>query len=150
MLEDQLNQDIKQAMLAGDAPRVTALRGIKATILNLKVAQGSRGENLPDEALQELLLKQAKQRQESADLFWQGGNEVSAEKELYEKALIESYLPTPMTEDELSALVEEAVAHTEAEGAAGIGKVIAYVKDKAGVAADNALVARLAKERLTQ
>jgi len=148
MLEDKLEQDIKTAMLAGDSQRVSVLRGLKAVLLNVKVATGKRESGLDDAEVLAHFAKQAKQRQESADLYVQGGNQAKADAELAEKAIIESYLPKQLSEAEINQLIDEAIAETGASSPAEMGRVIGQVKTKAGAAADGGVIARLAKEKL--
>ncbi|HWB39483.1 MAG TPA: GatB/YqeY domain-containing protein, partial [Candidatus Saccharimonadales bacterium] len=107
-----------------------------------------RDEGLKDDAVIAIFAKEAKKRQESADLYKQGGNNEKAEAELTEKALIETYLPAQLSEDEVAKLVDEAIAATGASGPAGMGQVIGQVKAKAGASADGAVIARIAKEKL--
>lgn len=147
-LEQKLERDIKDALLSGDKVRATTLRTLKAVLLNVKVAKGKREEGLSDEEVQAALSKESKKRQESADLYRQGGNEAKAEAELTEKAIIDSYLPKQLSEAEVAALVEEVIEQTGATGPAAMGQVIGQVKAKAGAAADGAMVARVAKEKL--
>ncbi len=147
-LEQRLEQDIKDALLSGDKVKATTLRGLKATLLNVKVANGKRDTGLNDEEVQATFAKEAKKRQESADLYKQGGDEQRAAAELTEKAIIDAYLPAQLSEDEITALVEEAIAQTGASGPQGMGQVIGQVKAKAGAGADGALIARIAKEKL--
>jgi len=154
MLEQQIEQDIKTALLAGDKTKATTLRGLKAALLNAKVASGQRDSGLTDDEVLPILSKQAKQRQESADLYRQGGNQVKAEAELTEKALIEAYLPAQLSQVEIGKLVDDVIASTGASGpqAMGqvIGQVIGQVKVQAGAAADGAVIARLAREKLSE
>lgn len=150
MLEQQLEQDIKAAMLAKQADKVTTLRGLKAAILSVKVAQGTRGEDMPDDQVITLLSKEAKKRQESADLYLQGGNQPKADAELAEKAIIEAYLPEQMDEADILACVDDVIAELEAKDIKAMGQVIGMVKKKVGAAADGAVVARLVKQRLSQ
>lgn len=147
-IKQQLDQDLKTAMLAGDKTLVTTLRGLKAAILNAEVAEHARDTGLADDKVVALLQKEAKRRQESADLFAQGGNQEKAEAELTEKAVIEQYLPAQMSEAELSELVDEAIVQTGASGMQMMGQVIGAVKAKAGAGADGAAIARLVKEKL--
>jgi uncharacterized protein YqeY len=149
-LKEQIDQDLKQAMLAGDKTLVTTLRGLKGAILNVEVAEGIRDTGLPDERIIDLFVKEAKKRQESADLFKQGGNQEKAAAELTEKTVIEKYLPTQMSEDEITSLVDEIIAATGASGMQAMGQVIGAVKQKTGASADGATVARIVKERLGQ
>lgn len=148
MLEQRLEQEIKAAMLAHDAVKVTTLRGLKAVILSAKVAAGTRDQVMPDAQVIELFAKEAKKRQESADLYVQGGNQTSATAELTEKTLIETYLPAQLSEAEVMKLVDEAIAETGAMDLKGMGPVIAAVKANTAGAADGALIAKLVKERL--
>ncbi len=148
MLEQQLEQDIKTALLAGDSVKATTLRGLKATLLNVKVAEGKRDTGLTDEEVFKVFAKQAKQRQESADMYTQGGNKEMAEAELTEKAIIEAYLPTQLSEQEIGKLIDEAIAASGASGPQAMGQVIGQVKAKAGASADGSVIARLAKEKL--
>lgn len=148
MLEQQIEQDIKAALLAGQKDKATTLRGLKATLLNVKVAEGKRDSGLSDDEVIAVLSKQAKQRQESADLYVQGGNQSKADAELAEKAIIETYLPAQLSRDELVTLIDEVIATTGASGPQAMGQVIGAVKSKAGAAADGAVIAGLVKERL--
>jgi uncharacterized protein YqeY len=148
MLEQKIEQDIKAALLGGDARRVSTLRGLKAVLLNVKVATGKRDSGLSDDEVLVQLGKQAKQRQESADMYVQGGDQGRADAELAEKAIIEAYLPEQLSEAEIAKLVDDAIAKTGATGPQAMGQVIGQVKQQAGAAADGAVIARLAKEKL--
>ena len=146
-IEQQIEQDVKAALIARDAAKVSTLRGIKSVLLNTKVALGKRETGLTDEEVLPLLAKEAKKRQESADLYVQGGNQEKADAELAEKALIETYLPQQLSEAEVSQLVDEAIAELGSDKSA-MGRIIAQVRDKSAGAADGAVIARLVKERL--
>ncbi len=148
-LRQQLDDDVKAALLSGDSLKVDTLRGLKSVILYADVAAKKRdtGGIGDDEALV-LFAKEAKKRQESADLYVQGGSQERADKELAEKAIIETYLPAQMSEAELIKLIDAIIAEQGAEGAQAMGKVIGAVKAKAGTSADGSLVAKLVKERL--
>ena len=147
-LEQRLEQDIKDALLSGDKTRATTLRGLKAVLLNVKVAAGKRDSGLTDDEVLPVLSKESKKRQESADLYKQGGDQARAEAELAEKTIIDNYLPAQLSEEELTKMVEEVIRQTGANGPAGMGQVIGQVKAKAGAAADGAVIARIAKEKL--
>ena len=148
MLEQQLEQDIKTALLAGDATRVMTLRGLKSTLLNVKVATGKRESGLSDEEVLPVFSKEAKKRQESADLYRQGGNQAKADAELAEKAIIEAYLPAQLGEAEIAKLVDEAISQTGASGQKAMGQVIGAVRAQTAGSADGAAIARLVKEKL--
>jgi uncharacterized protein YqeY len=148
MLEQTLEQDIKSALLSGDKVKATTLRGLKAVLLNVKVATGKRDSGLSDAEVIDAFAKQAKQRQESADLYKQGGNEAKAEAELVEKAVILAYLPAQLSEEDINKLIDEVIADTGASGPQAMGQVIGQVKAKAGATAEGSIIARLVKEKL--
>ncbi len=148
MIKQKLQDDVKAAMLAGDTVRLETLRGLKSAILYAEVAAGKREEGLSDDEVMNLFAKEAKKRQESADLYKQGGSPERAEKELAEKAIIESYLPEKISEAELIEIVEKAVAASEDKDPRAMGMIIGAVKKQVGNAADGGDIARLVKERL--
>ena len=149
MIKQQLNDDVKAAMLAGDKIRLETLRGLKSVILYAEVAANKREAGLGDDEILALLAKEAKKRQESADFYVQGGSQERADKELQEKAIIQTYLPAQLGEVELQAVIEEVITATGATGPQAMGQVIGAVKAKVGNTADGAVIARLVKERLS-
>lgn len=148
MLEERLEQDIKKALLAGDAVRVTTLRGLKSTLLNVKVAEGKRDEGLKDDQVLAIFAKEAKKRQESADMYAQGDAAERRDAELNEKKVIEEYLPAQLDDAAIGALVDQVIADTGATSMAQMGQVIGAAKAKAGAAADGSVIARIVKEKL--
>jgi uncharacterized protein YqeY len=149
-LKQQIDADLKQAMLSGDKVLTTTLRGIKSAILYAEVAASKRDDGLTDDEIVLLLTKEAKKRQESADLYARGGNDASAQAELMEREVIARYLPAQLSDGELRELVEAAIATTGAVGQQDMGKVMSIVKQQAGASADGARVAMIVKEKLTQ
>ena len=149
-LEQQIDQDLKAALLGGDKLKVETLRGLKSVMLYAKVAAGSRDQAMTDETVIQLLAKEVKKRQESIELYERGGNPTMADKERAEKEIIEAYLPEQLSEEKLGELIESTVAELGANDMSVMGKVIAGVKEKAGGAADGAVIARLVKERLSR
>lgn len=150
MLEQRIEQDLKAALLSGNRDQATLLRGLKSALLYAKVAAGKRDEGLTDDEIIAVLGKEAKKRQESADLYIKGGNEGRAGAELAEKKIIETYLPEQLSEDELKKMINETVARLGATDAKAMGQIIGAVKAKTAGAADGAVIARLVKERLAQ
>lgn len=148
MLEDKINQDLKAALLGGDKVLATTLRGLKSSLLYAKIAGNSRDQQMPDEAIIAVLQKEAKKRQESADLYRQGGNNEHADAELQEKTVIERYLPARLSDQEIEKLVDEAIAAAGGPGKAAMGAVIGQVKQRSAGAADGGVVARIVRERL--
>lgn len=148
MLEQQIEQDLKSALLAGEKDKATLLRGLKAKLLDEKIATGKRESGLAEDEVLKVLSKQSKQRQESADLYRQGGNEAGALKEEAEKEIIDGYLPKQLDEAEIVKMIEEAIQQIGATGMQAMGAVIGQVKAKAGPTADGATIAKLVKEKL--
>jgi uncharacterized protein YqeY len=147
-LKNTIDADIKTAMLAGDKVLVTTLRGLKSAILNIEVAEGKRETGLSDDVIISILQKEAKKRQESADLYEQGGNAEKQQAELTEKAVIEKYLPKQLSAEEITVIVDEVIASSGASGMQAMGQVISSVKAKIGASGDGALIARIVKEKL--
>jgi uncharacterized protein YqeY len=150
-MQDKIAQDLKAAMLSRDALRTSVLRSIKSAFIYAKTAPGADpSAELSEEQITIIIAKEAKKRQESADSFVLAGQPDRAQTELFEKTIIEEYLPAKMTEDELRALVEEAVSKLEVVTPQAMGQIIGQVKAKAGPAADGSQIAQLVKERLNQ
>jgi len=148
-LRQQLDDDVKAALLAGDSLRVDTLRGLKTAVLYADVAAKKRDTGgIPDDEILNLFAKEAKKRQESADLYVQGGSQERADKELTEKAIIEGYLPAQLSEAEITAIIDAVIAEQNAAGPQAMGKVIGAVKAKAGNTADGGVIAKIVKERL--
>ncbi len=149
-IKSKIDNDIKQAMLAGEKQLVTTLRGLKSAILYAEVAQGARDSGLSEDEIMKVLAKEAKKRQESADMYSQGGSDERASKEMAEKKIIEEYLPAKKTTEELARLVSEVVKELNASGPQAMGQVISKVKERTGSTADGAEIARITKEILTK
>ncbi len=148
-MKQRLQDDVKAAMLAGDSLRLETLRGLKSVILYAEVAAGKREEGLTDDEILALFSKEAKKRQESAELYIQGGAQEKADKELAEKAIIEAYLPAQLSEAELAAIIDEVLNEVKPAGLQQMGQVIGQVKSKVGNTADGSLIAKLVKEKLS-
>jgi uncharacterized protein YqeY len=148
MLKQRIDQDLKQALLGGDKVLVTTLRGLKSVILYAEVAKGARDSGLPDDEIVALLSKEAKKRQESADLYHQGNSEERAAAELAEKKVIEQYLPAQLSDEELAQAIDGVIAGMEASGPQAMGQVIGAVKQAVGSQADGSRIAQMVKERL--
>ena len=149
-MQDQIEKDLKEAMLSGDKQQAETLRGLKSAILNETINQNSRDTGLSDEQIQKILARESKKRREAADLYKQGGSDERADAELTEKAIIDGYLPEQMNESEIAQLVDQAISNTGAAGPQDMGKVIGAVKAQAAGSADGTLIARITKEKLGQ
>lgn len=136
-------------MLAGDKPKVTILRGLKSALLYVAVAEGKRDQGLDEAKVIEVLGKEAKKRQDSADMYIKGGAEQQAQAELAEKLIIEAYLPQQLSDDQLAQIVDQVIAEQAATSSQQLGAVIGAVKHKTTGQADGGRIAALVKERLS-
>lgn len=144
-LEERINADLKTAMLAKDEPTVRGLRAIKQAVL---LAKTSGGGSVTAEDEVKMLQKLVKQRKESVEVYVQQGRQDLANPELEEIAVIEKYLPTMMSEQEIAAVVKEAILQTGASTPQEMGKVMGVVTKKLAGKADNKLVSQLVKQLL--
>lgn len=129
---EQVNGDIKTAMLARDKVTLEALRGIKKEFLEAKTAKGGDGI-LHDEQAIKIMQKMVKQRKETAVIYQQQNRPDLAETELAEATVIEKYLPAQMSDSELEAAVTAIIAQVGATGPQDMGKVMgAATKQLAG------------------
>lgn len=122
-LFDTVSADIKSAMLARDKVRLEALRGIKKEFQEAVTAPGSNGQLADPEALR-ILSKMVKQRRESARIYTEQNRPDLAETELAEVAVIESYLPAKLSDEELTARIAEIIEQTGATSPADMGRVM--------------------------
>jgi len=149
-LKERINGDLKTALLASDKQTTTTLRGLKSVILDGEIAQNKRETGLSDDVVTQLLAKELKKRKESIDLYDKAGAKDKADLERAEITCIQQYLPEAMSEDDVKALIDKAVASAGDAGTQQMGQIIGQVKAGAGPAADGAVIARLVKERLSQ
>ena len=147
-LENKINEDIKQAMLAKEGRKLEALRAIKAALLLAKTSKDIAGGDVSDEAGSRILQKLIKQRQESAEMYRAGGRNELAEEELFQAGIIEHYLPKMMTAGEVREQLRGIISEVGATGMKDIGKVMGAATKKFAGRADNKMVAELVKEIL--
>lgn len=145
MLKDQLDSDIKKAMLGGDKQTALVLRSLKSEIRNAEINTQS---DLDDAAILKILSKESKKRQEAADLFMQGGASDRAENERAEKKIIDAYLPEQLQESEIQALIDNVCAEIGEVSVKDMGRIIGSVNKQAAGRADGALVAKLVKQKI--
>ena len=138
---ERIRADVTAAMKAGDKDRVTALR------LVLSELQKDAKEGAGDE--QAVLRRERKRRRESETAYRDAGRDDLADAEAYEAGVIQGYLPAELGDDELDALVAQAVAETGAEGPRDMGKAIKHVMAAAGGRADGRKVSTKVKEALS-
>ena len=140
-LENRINADIKQAMIAKESQKLEALRAIKAALLLAKTSKEAAGGDLPEEAGLKLLQKLIKQRQESADIYKSNGRTDLAEQELFQAAVIEFYLPKQMSEAEIRLGLIKIIKETGAISVKDMGKVMGLASKEFAGKADNKVFA---------
>jgi uncharacterized protein YqeY len=150
-LRTTLNAAIKDAMKAGDKARLSTLRLMTAAIKDKDIASRTEGHDsavTPESGLIELFAKMVKQRQESIAVYEQGGRPELAEKEREEIAVIQSYMPKQMSEDEARAAVAAVIAAVGASSVKDMGKVMAELKAKYAGQMDMAKAGAIVKSLL--
>jgi uncharacterized protein YqeY len=145
-LKEHIQEDMKTAMRGGDKERLAIVRLILAAIKQREVDERI---TLDDSQVFAVLEKMGKQRRESIVQFEAGARSDLVAKEAAELAVIKSYLPAPLGESELDALIAEAIAQTGASSIKDMGKVMAHIKAKAQGRADMAAVGVRIKARLS-
>lgn len=147
-LKQQIDNDIKKAMLAKQKEELEALRSIKSMILLAETDKSASGE-ISGDAENKILMKAAKQRKESADIFQQQNRQDLAEKELFQLEVISRYLPKQLSEDEIASKVKEIIAQVGAKGPQDMGKVMGAATKALSGQADGKVISELVKRLLT-
>ena len=145
-LIDQLNNDLKESMKSGDKFRTEVLRGLKSAIKYAEIE--ARGE-MDDQDVEAVIAKQAKQRRDSIEEFKKGGREDLVEQESAELAILETYLPEQMSEDEIRTTVEAAIAELGVTDMKGMGQVMKRVMADLQGQADGKVVNQMVRECLS-
>lgn len=148
-LKKTIDSDIKQAMLAKKKDELTALRSIKSMILLAETEKGAGG-NLSGEAEMKLLVKAAKQRKESADIYIGEGRQDLADIENLEYEVISRYLPKALSEEELTSELKSIINNIGATSPADMGKVMGVASKKLAGLADGKTIATMVKTLLIQ
>ncbi len=147
-LLQQIDQDIKKAMLAREKDKLESLRAVKSALLVLRTEKGGGG-TIDDDAEIKILQRLVKQRKEAAELYMQQGRQDLADVELSQAGVIETYLPEQLSEEEIRAVIRKNIEELGAQGMKDMGKVMGKTsKDLAGKA-DNKMVSALVKEMLS-
>ncbi|WP_375056954.1 GatB/YqeY domain-containing protein [Zobellella sp. DQSA1] len=144
-LKDQLSEQQKNAMRARDKARLGTLRMLMAEIKQREI--DSR-ETLDDDGIIAVITKMVKQRKDAASQFEQAGRQDLVDNERQEIAVLQEFLPQPLTEDELDALLMQAIADTGASGMQDMGKVMAVLKPQIQGRADMGKVSTIIKAKL--
>ncbi len=134
-LEEQINADLKQAMRAKDESAKLALRSVKSSLANSAKA-GDTAQSITDEDVLAIIQREAKRRREAAAEYEKVGSPENAATELAELTVLERYLPQQMSEEELTALVQEVITETGATSMRDMGRVMSAVIERAQGRAD--------------
>jgi uncharacterized protein YqeY len=144
---DRLSAEIREALKSGDRTRLDTMRLLASAVKNREVEVG---HELSEEEFLVVVGREAKRRTEAADAFERGSRPELAEKERAEGAILEAYLPPPLSEEEVRALVEEAIKATGADKPGEVGKVMAWIMARHRGRVDGSRVNALARERLAR
>jgi len=147
-ITDQINNDIKQAMLAKEKDKLAALRAVKSELL-LEATKGGDG-GVSDEMGMKLIQKLVKQRKDAAAIFVEQGREDLAKDELFQVEVLSVYLPAQMGEEEVRKEVQAVIAQVGASGPQDMGKVMGPIMGKLNGKADGKLISALVKEELNK
>lgn len=145
-LEEQINTDIKTAMLARDAAKLEALRAVKSAILLLKTSPEGYTDDTEIKALQ----KMVKQRKETAEIYKTQSRAELADVELFQANVIESYLPKQMSEAEIRSEITKIISSLGATSPADMGKVMGVASKQLAGKADGKIISGIVKELLSK
>ena len=143
---DQLQEELKIALKAGEKAKMMGLRNI---IGKIKAAQIDKGETLTYEESLKILKTAAKQLKESLDQYRKGGRDDLAEKEAFELTLLEKYLPEQLSEEHIRQTVKNIVKNTGAGSMQDMGKVMGATMQKLAGAVDGKIVQNIVQEELS-
>lgn len=145
-LKQRLDQDLKEAMKAGDKLRLNVIRMLKSAVKYKEVEPGAK--ELDDTGVRQVIASLVKQRRDSVEQYRKGGREDLAASEEAEIAILQSYLPAQLTPEELAALVDAAVARTGAKGPKDMGAVMKALQPEVSGRAEGRAVSEAVKKKL--
>ena len=148
-LENDINRDIKTAMLAKDKRTLDALRAVKAAILLAKTEKGSEAE-IAGDAENKILVRLVKQRRDSAELYAEQGRKDLEDDERFQLSVIEKYLPEQLSEHEVRGIIERIIEESGAASMKDMGRVMGLATKQLSGKADNKLIASLVKTALNK
>ncbi len=146
-LDQNMNQELKEAMLSKNEPKVRTLKAIKSAFIIAKTEKGANGEISAEQEIK-ILQKLFNQRKESLDIFTRENRPELAAKEKEEMDVIASYLPKQMSDEELKAIIQQTITETGASSIKDMGKVIGSVSKKVAGQAEGARISAMVKELL--
>lgn len=150
MLKQELQEELKQSMLARDELKTSVLRMFISAIGYFEIQKGGAGYVATEDDVLFVAEKQAKQRRDSIEQFKMARRQELVDKETKELEILQKYLPSQMTDEEIKILVEETVLQTGAKTITDMGKVMAVLIHKTKGKADGGLVSKIVKEELSR
>ncbi len=147
-MQEKLDSDLKEALLGRDKIKSEVIKSLKNALQYEAVRLHVSMAELTEQQIAEVLAKESKKRQEAADLYKTGGENDRANTELAEKAVIDSYLPERLSDEEVKEAVTEEISKLDNPGFKDLGIVIHAVKQKLQTTAEGSVIARIAKEQL--
>jgi uncharacterized protein YqeY len=141
----RIEDELKQAMRARDQERTDTLR---MTLSSLRSAEKELLRPLKDDEELQVLQRERKRRAEAAEAFREGDRPAQAEKEERELAVIEEFMPAPMSEEDIERIIDDAIAETGATSLRDLGRVMADVMPQVAGRADGSTVSQLVREKL--
>ena len=145
---DQINEDIRSAMLARDKERLEAVRNIKKVLLEAKTAKGGN-EELPDDVAIKAIMKLAKQGRDSAEIYKQQNRLDLYEPEMVQVKIYDTYLPKQMSDEELTVAIKAIIAQTGATSIKEMGKVIGLASKELSGKVEGKLISEKVKALLS-
>jgi len=149
MTKKELQEQLKQSMLARDALKTSVLRLLLSAINYYEIQKGGAGYEATEEDILGVIQNQAKQRRDSIEQFKLANRQELVDKESKELELLSVYLPAQMGEEEITKLVKEAISQTGASSMTDMGKVMGALMPKIKGKADGNLVSGIVKKELT-
>lgn len=143
---DKLLSDMKDAMKARDKVRLGVIRGIKAQVMNAKVADGNH--DLTEDQINNIIMKEIKQQKESLEEFQKADRKDLAEEQEAKLKIAEEYAPKQFSEAEVEKIVQETISQVGAESMADFGKVMGAIMPKVKGQADGSVINKLVKQQL--
>ena len=149
MFKKDLQEELKQSMLARDELKTSVLRMLLSSISYLETQKGGAGYEAKEEDVMASIQKEAKQRRDSIGEFEKAGRQELADKEKKELELLQKYLPEQLSEEEIKKFVEEAISATGASSMSDMGKLMGSLMPKIKGKADGNLVSKIVRKLLT-
>lgn len=149
MSKKQLQEELKQAMLAKDAQKTSVLRLLLSALNYYEIQKGGAGYEATDEDVLSVIQKEAKQRKDSIEQFTNAERQDLADKEKQELEILQTYLPEQMSENEVRKLVQEAISETGVASMTDMGKIMAALMPKVKGKADGTFVSQIVKAELS-